>query len=227
VTLINTKGMAFFGPGSEWFWAALQFTALAVTFVAIYRQVRIARGARAVEQVEKYSTQYGSERMHRHRLAIFIAVRDGMEIPVWAASTVGDFFETLAWLSRSGDLDIKLLWNALGHSARIWWTVLEPFISSARAETGTNTYADWEWLIGRFVQLSRRAEHSIAFDAAWVANQLPQLIENNQQAIRVEQALRSVVIASPEDPYAAHSAAAAPVPPPNLTAENEKEHQVD
>ena len=29
VTFINTKGMAFFGPGSEWFWAALQFTALA------------------------------------------------------------------------------------------------------------------------------------------------------------------------------------------------------
>jgi hypothetical protein len=214
MTLINTKGMAFFGPGSEWFWAALQFTALAVTFVSIYRQVRIARGARAVEQVEKYSAQYFSERIHRHRLAILIAVRDGMEIPVWAASTIGDFFETLAWLSHSRDLDIKLLWNALGHSARIWWTVLEPFIRSARADTGTNTYADWEWLIGRFVRLSRRAEDTIAFDAAWVANQLPQLIENSREAIRVEQALRSVVSESPEDPYAAHSAAAAPAPHP-------------
>lgn len=26
VTIINTKGMALIGPGSEWFWAALQFT---------------------------------------------------------------------------------------------------------------------------------------------------------------------------------------------------------
>ena len=51
MTLINTKGMAFFGPGSEWFWAALQFTALLITFVAIYRQLRITRSARAVEQV--------------------------------------------------------------------------------------------------------------------------------------------------------------------------------
>jgi hypothetical protein len=40
VKLINTDGMAFFGPGSEWFWTALQFTALAITFIAIYRQLR-------------------------------------------------------------------------------------------------------------------------------------------------------------------------------------------
>jgi hypothetical protein len=41
VTIINTDGLAFIGPGSEWFWAALQFTALAITFVAIYRQLRV------------------------------------------------------------------------------------------------------------------------------------------------------------------------------------------
>jgi len=41
VKLINPDGMAFIGPGSEWFWTALQFTALATTFYAIYRQLRI------------------------------------------------------------------------------------------------------------------------------------------------------------------------------------------
>jgi len=40
VTLINTDGLALIGPGSEWFWTALQFTALAVTFYAIYRQLQ-------------------------------------------------------------------------------------------------------------------------------------------------------------------------------------------
>jgi hypothetical protein len=35
VKLINTDGMAFIGPGSEWFWTALQFTAVAITFFAI------------------------------------------------------------------------------------------------------------------------------------------------------------------------------------------------
>jgi hypothetical protein len=39
VKLINSDGMAFIGPGSEWFWTALQFTALAITLFAIYRQL--------------------------------------------------------------------------------------------------------------------------------------------------------------------------------------------
>jgi hypothetical protein len=42
--------MAFIGPASEWFWAALQFTALAITFIAIYRQLQTARSVRAVSR---------------------------------------------------------------------------------------------------------------------------------------------------------------------------------
>ena len=40
MTLINTEGLAIIGPGSEWLWTALQFAALATTFVAIYRQLQ-------------------------------------------------------------------------------------------------------------------------------------------------------------------------------------------
>jgi hypothetical protein len=35
--------MSFIGPGSEWFWTALQFTALAITFLAIYGQLQAQR----------------------------------------------------------------------------------------------------------------------------------------------------------------------------------------
>lgn len=40
MTIINTDGLALFGPGSEWLWTMLQFAALAITFLAIYRQFR-------------------------------------------------------------------------------------------------------------------------------------------------------------------------------------------
>ena len=40
MTLINTDGLALIGPGSEWFWTALQFAAVAITIVAIYRQLQ-------------------------------------------------------------------------------------------------------------------------------------------------------------------------------------------
>ncbi len=38
--MLNTDRLAFFGPGSEWFWTMLQFAALVITFGAIYRQLR-------------------------------------------------------------------------------------------------------------------------------------------------------------------------------------------
>ena len=43
MALESTEGIAFIGPGSEWFWVALQFVALATTFLAIYRQLQAQR----------------------------------------------------------------------------------------------------------------------------------------------------------------------------------------
>lgn len=36
----TAEALTFIGPGSEWFWVALQFVALAITFFAIYRQLQ-------------------------------------------------------------------------------------------------------------------------------------------------------------------------------------------
>ena len=58
--LINTDGMAFIGPGSEWFWTALSGIVLAVTFFAIYRQLVLARGASAREQLESLDREWSS-----------------------------------------------------------------------------------------------------------------------------------------------------------------------
>ncbi len=215
MTLINTKGMAFIGPGSEWFWAALQFTALLITFIAIYRQLRIARSASAVGQIAEYRTQFDGERMRRQRLAILVAVRDGIQIPESAGEAVGNFFEALATLGRNGHLDVRVLSSAMSHPAKIWWTVLEPFVMSSRAEWGADTYTDFEWLAGAIPRMDRRAGGTVPFDAAWVATQLPNMIEMNQEAIRVEQALRSVVIATPDEVGTTQSNAATPGPTPS------------
>ena len=38
--LLDTDGLAIFGPGSEWFWSMLQFVVVAITVYGIYRQLR-------------------------------------------------------------------------------------------------------------------------------------------------------------------------------------------
>jgi hypothetical protein len=229
VTFINTKGMAFIGPGSEWFWAALQFTALLITFIAIYRQLRIARSASAFRQVEDYQAKFDSEGMRRQRLSVLVAVRDGNTIPESAGVAVGNYFETLATLGRNGHLDTKVLWSAISSSTKIWWTILEPFVRSSQADWGVGIYADFEWLVGTIDGMDRRAGSVVAFDATWVAKRLPHLIEVQQDALRVEQSLRSVIIAPPDGLDSGQSAAAvaAPAPSPSLKAENEQENQAD
>jgi hypothetical protein len=50
VKLINTDGMAFIGPGSEWFWTALSGIVLAITFIAIDERIAQNRDLIRLEQ---------------------------------------------------------------------------------------------------------------------------------------------------------------------------------
>jgi hypothetical protein len=230
VTIINTRGMAFIGPGSEWFWAALQFTALTITFIAIYRQLRVARSATAIRQVEEYLKDFDSERMRRQRLAILVAIRDGTRIPESGGVAVGNYFERLAMLARKGHLDTKVLWGAISTSLKIYWVALDPFVKSSRADWGDATYADFEWLVRRIDRMDRREEGGVAeFNAAWVARQLPNLIDIQEDCIRIEQAVRSVVFATPDNLDAPHSAGARPAttPAPSPATDSKQEHKSD
>jgi hypothetical protein len=227
VTLINTKGMAFFGPGSEWFWAALQFIALAITFVAIYRQVRIARSARAVEQVAEYTRQFEDERMLRYQLAILVAIRSGVAIPQAAGTAVGNYFETLGSLSRSGHLDIKLLWSLFELVTVLWWTVFEvdTYVQRQRVQQGDAVFQEFEWLVGVMTKMNRRASRIATLEAAPNAEWVEVKIKSLQDAIGVEQALRRVTIAPPDGLEVTQSAVTAPAPAPSRTAEDEQGHR--
>ena len=87
--LINTDGMSFIGPGSEWFWTALTGVVLALTFIAIYRQLRLQRSQGAIEQIAAFTREWNSERLLMHRRTVLIALRDGDDpavlLPVVAA----------------------------------------------------------------------------------------------------------------------------------------------
>lgn len=197
--------------------------ALLVTFIAIYRQFRIARSARAVEQVQEYSRQFSNERMARYRLAILIALSDGKEIPLGVGIALANFFEDAATLSRNGHFDVKLLWDSLSLDVKTWWVLMQPVVRRGRALNGAMTYSNWEWLVGKFVGMDRRAGGSVDINAEYVANwRAGGVIERIQDRIQVEEALRSV-IASPSLGQGTTQPVAAAAPSPSLTADNETE----
>jgi hypothetical protein len=200
--LINTEGMAFIGPGSEWFWTALTGLVLAITFVGIYRQLSIARSATSREQIASFNREWRSERMILYRLEVMVALRDGADpahLPEGAPGRIGDFWEEMGSLARRGHLDPKLMWDSgPGPRSEVWWKVLTPYVRRARTEEESPAlYENFEWYAGINAELNRRAG-SPTVDEAFLARGLEGQITSSQNMLRVEHALRTVVVASPE-----------------------------
>jgi len=217
VELINTDGMSFIGPGSEWFWTALSGIVLAVTFIAIWRQLSMARSARFREDQISLTQDFDSERQMRYRLEILLALRDGTDrehLPEGSATGLMNYWETVAGLARHGDLDRKALYSGFGALYQAWWVVLAPYVRAKRAEQGNpGQYADNEWLAGYMAEMDRRAGVP-AVDEAQLGP-LDVGIARARDRLRVEEALRTVTMASP-DAMSVDKLTTAPEPDPTL-----------
>lgn len=214
--IINTDGMALIGPGSEWFWTALSGMVLAVTFIAIYRQLSIARSANAFAQLDAIQRESDSERMTRAKLEVLLAMReaeDPADLPESAAMTIADFWEKVGVLSRGGHLDLATVHGQIGHLCQLWWAALAPFIREIRLE-GEGQWAkaaeNFEWLVRVFDTLDRRHGPPVVFDGAYfAANHLDRMIAGCQDDLRVWESLRAVIFKSAET-----GPDIEPVPPP-------------
>ena len=198
--LVNTDGMALIGPGSEWFWTALSGIILAVTFVAIYRQLRLQRSQDAIAQLDAFEREWASERLLRAKLGVVVALRDGLDpgsVPDGLAFVVAAFWNKVGSLVRSGHIDRELLWNGNGAQSEVWWALLAPWVAGSRARFEYPLdYQHFEWIVGVMKQSDRRAGVP-TFESASPAD-VTDLINHMQDRIRIEEALRTVIVASPD-----------------------------
>jgi hypothetical protein len=156
VKVINTDGMAFIGPGSEWFWTALSGVVLAVTFIAIYRQLSLARSANAFTQLNALVEEWQGERMVRKRLAVLVAMRDGTalsDLPESPSGGIANYWEKVGSLARAGHVSPSLIAEGLGGAER-WWAILGPWALRVRTEDGNpQLFEHFEWLAATLVRL--------------------------------------------------------------------------
>ena len=196
--LINTDGMAFIGPGSEWFWTAVSGLVLAITFIAIYRQLRLQASAGAIEQMDAIERDWTSERMARSKLAILVALRDGVDpanVPDQAAAVVGNFWERIGYLVRAGHIDRRLVNEYLGSTIGLWWAWLTPTTLRERERTEQpRNNEHFEWLAGVMAELDRKAGEGPTFDRAYLTPIVPRMIESYLEAIRTAEELRAVIV---------------------------------
>jgi hypothetical protein len=195
--LINTNGLAIFGPGSEWFWSMAQFVVVVVTLLGIYRQLRIARSANAFEQLNRIANEGESERMTRSMLDILLALRKGVlpeNVPEGAGSVVADFWDRVAGLVRAGHVDRKLVYESYGNSCQWWWAALAPATRRYRIETGDPAGgAHFEWLAAVMAEMSGTAG-THQFDEASLARTLDRRTRTLQERLDAAEELRAVIV---------------------------------
>jgi hypothetical protein len=197
VKLINTDGMAFVGPGSEWFWTAMSGVVLAVTFYAIYRQLRLQASANALAQMDAIDREWATEAMARNRLAVLLALRDGGQSHGGerASSAIGDYFERIAILVRTRSIDRSLAYEYVGSTVRIWWAFCRPFVHAHRERfDDPSAHEHFEWLARVMTERDAKKGAATDFDAEWVVRSLPAGIAGNLESIRVHEQLRAVIV---------------------------------
>jgi len=150
--LINTNSLVLIGPGSEWFWTMLTGLVLALTFVAIYRQLRAQRAAAIFEQFKSIAAQWDAKAFRYTRLAALIDLehRTVTEGAPQAAMTVAGWFDTLGTLVIAGHVDTRAVAATYAEPILSWWETLRPFIDRDRTRWNAPAHlADFEELARR------------------------------------------------------------------------------
>jgi hypothetical protein len=188
--LIDGRALVLIGPGSEWFWSALSGIVLAVTVVALYRQVRLQAHATAIEQLTAFEAEWASERLNRFKLDILRELRHGTdpahlsEGPTFA---VFNFWERIGSLAKGRHLDVELLSTVNLGVCQQWWGTLRPWVMAGRSEIGPTFGEGFEWLAAAVTKVNKR-QGNRDMDSL---GDLDEFIANLEYRVGVEVALRS------------------------------------
>jgi hypothetical protein len=149
-------GLVLIGPASEWFWTAFSGVLVAISLLALFRQLRLQTGQKMREDVASLEAEYSSERFLRYRLQLALALRDGLppaQMPEAACTAIVGFWETVGSFTRGKHFDKKMTAKILGAMAVGVWPHLEPWVQFQRREYSSDeTFNDYEWLVRELVR---------------------------------------------------------------------------
>ena len=193
VPLINTDGLVLIGPGSEWLWSAVSGLVLAITVVALYRQVRLQANATAIEQLTAFEAEWSSERLARYKVDILRELRAGIDpatLPEGPTHAIANFWERIGALGKGGHLDVELLSTVNLGVCQQWWGALKPWILARRAEIGPTFGEGFEWLAAEARKENDR-QGNVKMDSLGDADELAVFMAALEYRIGIEVALRS------------------------------------
>lgn len=193
MSIVSGEPLVLIGQGSEWFWTALSGIFLATTFIAIWRQLSLARAVNAFEQLTRLEDEWGAEPMSRAKLSIARAIVAGKVLPRGSLSFVMNFCERLASLVRAKHVSARVVYESTGPSIRFWWALMEEWIRRTRIDEEDDSFLiHFEWLTRRFAEFAAKdGVRTFAYDdPAVILKDLPGAIAGWEDRVRLFEEMR-------------------------------------
>jgi hypothetical protein len=140
--------LVFWGTGSEWFWAALQFFVIALSLYFIYRQLRIQSFSHIVSALSTIDDQWNSKLMLVARVRtcekwrkVYLALQKKPQVLKDTsyrldgnAQAIADFFEDLAIYHSKCVIPRDMIWHAYSWYLEYYWALLQEGITQTKNE---------------------------------------------------------------------------------------------
>lgn len=166
---------------------------LAVTFLAIYRQLRLQVSATARQQLVDINEEWDGERMARKRLVVYQALLSETHLNadtpiVWDTC---NYWEYVGGLARGGHMDMKLMKTTLAPIITWWWAVMGPSCKRAQVEyEASDLFSNFEWLA---VEMLKLDSELVAQNSRPVTpDDLRAAVTRTQESLAIEESLRAV-----------------------------------
>lgn len=190
--VINTDGLALIGPGSEWFWTALQFLALAVTGFVIFRQLRAQAWATSMTMAIRLADDFRIELL-RSKLIALMDVTRNRQVMTPAIERVGGWFDGTSEDVDQGYIPAAIARQQWGEIGQTFWAVFRPVVEERR-KTEPDLWKAWERWVDDVVIEDRKAGLIRVFSDAYLARWIPEAIAFYLDALRLREEEKRGVI---------------------------------
>jgi hypothetical protein len=118
-----------------------------------------------------------------------------VDIPDKAATHIGDFWERLGYLTRTGRMNRQVVYEQWGFAAPQWWARLLPSTLAWRErDQMPGLWTEFEWLDRRMGETNMKTGLGPSLDPESMERQLPIAIKQARGAVEIEEALRTVTV---------------------------------
>ncbi len=142
-----------FGEKSSWFWGMLNTLTFIISFIFIYKQIRIQNKANMISFIFNSDLKWKEEKYIEARKSVINKVGNSID---YNDELILSFFEDLGIFQKNKIVEIDLIWDKFSYYIENYWKYYESNVLEFRANSNDNTWYDnFERLYYDTLKLSR------------------------------------------------------------------------